>query len=137
MMGKLHLDLMFQDHYGEHTKQTHSSLNLFDMDHITLSAGDTSVPGKALQPDFETGDYMNCDTTLFFSMGFMYQDEENNIDREKHNRGYTFICSDLEEGTGYEILRKTGTVLLEVQFAQFHLRCTSKIIDRNCEHCCA
>ena len=45
----------------------------FDMDHIALSVGATSVPGKALQPDFETGDYMNCYMTLS-GMGSMYQD---------------------------------------------------------------
>ena len=92
----------------------------FDMDHITLSVGGTSVPGKALQPDFEMGYYMNCSMTLFSGMGSMYQDEGNHTDREEYEKGYTLICfdlsSDLEEGGGYVNLRKTGTVSLEVHF---------------------
>ena len=92
----------------------------FDMDHIALNVGGTSVPGKALQPDFETGDYMNCYMTLFSGMGSVYQDEGNHIDREEYKKGYTLICfdlsPDLEEGGGYVNLRKTGTVSLEVHF---------------------
>ena len=80
------------------------------MDHIALSVGGTSVPGKALQPDFEMGDYMNCYMTLFSGMGSMYQDEGNHIDREEYKNGYTLICfdlsPDLEEGGGYVNLRK-------------------------------
>ena len=56
----------------------------FDMDHIALSVGGTSIPSKTLQPDFETGDYMNCYMTLFSDMGFMYQDEGNHIDKEEY-----------------------------------------------------
>ena len=90
------------------------------MDHIALSVGGTSIPGKPLQPDFETGDYMNCYMTLFSDMGSMYQYEGNHIDREEYKNGYTLICfdlsPDLEEGVGYVNLRKTGTVSLEVNF---------------------
>ena len=78
------------------------------------------MPGKALQPDFEMEDYMNCYMTLFSSMGSMYQEKGNHIDREEYQKGYTFICfdlaPDLEEGGGYLNLRKTGTVSLEVHF---------------------
>ena len=90
------------------------------MDHITLSVGGTSVPSKALHPDFEMGDYMNCYMILFSGMGSMYQDKGNHIDREEYKNGYTLISfdlsPDLEEGGGYVNLRKTGTVSLEVHF---------------------
>ena len=64
----------------------------FDMNHTTVGAGDTSIPGKALQPDFEMGDHMNCYMTLFSGMGSIYQYEGNHIDREEYKKGYTLIC---------------------------------------------
>ena len=86
------------------------------MDHVALSVGGASIPCKTLQPDFETGDYMNYYMSLFSSMGCLYQDEGNHIDREECNKAYTLICfdlsPDLEEG-------------FEKNW-QFHSRCTSK-----------
>ena len=90
----------------------------FNMDHIALSVGGTSIPGKALQPCFETGDYMSCYTTLSSGMGSMYQDEGNHMDREEYKKASILICfdlsPDLEEGGGYVNWRK--------KLVEFHLR---------------
>ena len=91
----------------------------FDMDHITLSVGGTSFPGKALQPDLETGDYMNCYMTCFSGMGSMYQDEGNHIDREEYKKGYTLIYFDLSP----DLKERGGCVNLKKKLAQFHSRC--------------
>ena len=51
---------------------------------IVVARDGTSIPGKSLQPDFETGDYMKFYMTLFSGMRSVYQDKGNHIDRDKY-----------------------------------------------------
>lgn len=94
----------------------------FGLNYLSLYIDAQQIPSRALTPDFDNNEYMECYYTLFSGTGIHFKDEGNHISRTDYPKGYCLyafdLTSDMSANEGYWHLQRHGTVRLEVRFKE-------------------
>lgn len=93
----------------------------FNVEQLGLTVDGQQIPGKPLQPNFDTNEYVQSYMSLFTGTGMSFKDDGNDISRDEYKAGYTLFAYDLtpdmEEG-GHVQLIKHGVISLNLKFRQ-------------------
>ena len=91
----------------------------FSLNYIALHVDGHQDVIKPLQPNFTTGNYIQCFADLFMGIGKLYKDEGVEINREDFKEGYCLYAFDLSPDMsdgGHFNLIKSGNMRLEMKF---------------------
>ena len=94
---------------GGHSKNPFNAKNNA-INFLAVYVDGRQVPGKPLQPNFETGSYIRSYVNLFSATGKQAQDEGNGLSRDDFGQGFTFFGFDLTpdgcDGGYFHLIRK-------------------------------
>ena len=93
----------------------------YNIEFLCVYANGQSVPSKALQPKFDTNNYIEAYHTLFSGMGIEMGDAGVYCTREDYGQGYTLVVFDLTSHVymaDQQPLHKKGNLSLEARFAK-------------------
>lgn len=94
----------------------------YNVNYIVLVVdGKETVPAKAFQPNFHTGQYLREYMSLYQGTDSLFSNRSINVTRDEYPQGYTFWVFDLSNDIGAQncfSLPRSGSVRLELKFAE-------------------
>ena len=107
--------------YSGNTVNNPFNFKHFKFDFMCLYANGQSVPSKALQPNFDGGNYVECYQTLISGLGLEGTNAGLFCNRDEYAKGYTIVIFDLSSEVSEADIQapdKKGNLQFEVLFKE-------------------
>ena len=117
--NRLVVAMVKSEAYSGNTLNNPFKFDHFKFDFMCLYANGQSVPSKALQPDFDEGNYVECYQTLISGLGLEGVNAGLFCDRKEYASGYTIVIFDLASEVSEADVQaqdKKGNLQFEVRF---------------------
>ena len=93
----------------------------FGMTYLCAYVDGERYPNKPLQPNFDSGEYLDCLASLYDGTGMRNEDRTLAINRENYPKGYTLYVIKMNPGepdcAAYDLVQK-GSIRLEMKFKE-------------------
>ena len=119
--NRLILGMVSADAYSGDLTKNPFNFKHYKSDFMCVYANGQSVPSKALQPKFSSGNYVEAFQTLFTGMELDGKDAGIECSRTDYAKGYTLVVFDLSSevtDVAVQTVHKQGNLQLEVRFAE-------------------
>ena len=119
--NRLILGMVSADAYSGDLTKNPFNFKHYKFDFMCVYANGQSVPSKALQPKFSSGNFVEAFQTLFTGMELDGKDAGIECTRMDYAKGYTLVVFDLSSevtDAAVQTVHKQGNLQLEVRFAE-------------------
>lgn len=102
---------------GDYTRNPLQLMNA-NVSYMSVKVDNQEMPSKALEPNFDSGNYTDAYVSMFTTLNFYGRNEGNSISLADYSRGYAIFAFDLDSqhDTSYLPAPKRGNCRLAVNF---------------------